>query len=161
MRLNTLIRRVERVREEIVPAVKAACERREREIVEMNQEQMLSGYNADGVLMNKGYYSDKHTKARMSKGFPVDHVYLAYVTGDFQREMYVEYSDTGFAVQSHDEKNWNAMMAMRTGYWPSSGEDPLYGPVYGLTAEHKGELARMIAPSVAGKIRNRLLAVGR
>lgn len=158
MRLNTLIRRIERVRDEVVPAVKAACEKESAWIVSANKEQLAEGVNAEGELMNNGFYSRIHKQARMSNGFPVDHVYLAYLTGDFQREMYVEYSDTGFAVQSRDWKNENAMYSMEYGLWPSGGKNwPRYGKVYGLTAEKRGELARRIAPSVARTVRRRLL----
>lgn len=156
MRLNTLIRRIERVQSEILPIVRKECEREERTIVDMNRQQMLSGYNANGELMNNGIYSDKHIKKRTARGLPVDHVYLSF-EGDFQKEMFVEYHDTGFAVQSHDDKNWNAMQAMLTGYWPSHGEDPFYGPVFGLTAENRAILARKIAPNVARKLRMRIL----
>ena len=78
MRLNTLIRRVERVREEIVPAVKAACVRREKWIVAANREQLAEGLNANGVLMNEGEYSPYHLFRRMRRGLPVRHVYLDF-----------------------------------------------------------------------------------
>ena len=157
MRLNTLIRRVERVRDEIVPAVKAACERESAWIVEANREQLAAGLNAEGVLMNGGVYSPTSIRQRAKMGLPVDHVYLSF-EGNMQEGMRVEYSDTGFSVVTTDWKQRLVDEAMRTGYWPSSGYNaPEYGPVFGLTAEKRGELARRIAPSVAGKIRNRLL----
>lgn len=157
MRLNTLIRRIERVRDEIVPAVKAACERESAWIVEANREQLAAGLNAAGVMMNGGVYSPTSIRQRAKMGLPVDHVYLSF-EGDMQEGMQVEYSDTGFSVVTTDWKQRLVDEAMRTGYWPSSGyNSPEYGPVFGLTAEKKGELARLIAPSVAGKIRNRLL----
>ena len=156
MRLNTLIRRVERVREEIVPAVRAACERREKWIVAANREQLAEGLNANGVLMNGGVYSPTSKRQRAKMGLLVDHVYLSF-EGDMQEGMQVEYSNTGFSVVTTDWKQRLVDEVMRTGYWPSSGYDaPEYGPVFGLTAEKKGELARLIAPSVSGKIRNRL-----
>ena len=157
MRLNTLIRRVERVRDEIVPAVKAACERESAWIVEANREQLAAGLNAEGVLMNGGVYSPTSIRQRAKMGLPVDHVYLSF-EGNMQEGMRVEYSDTGFSVVTTDWKQRLVDEAMRTGYWPSSGYNaPEYGPVFGLTAEKRGELARRIAPMVAGKIRNRLL----
>ena len=91
-------------------------------------------------------------------GLPVDHVYLSF-EGDMQNGMQVEYSATGFSVVTTDWKQRLVDETMRTGYWPSSGYNaPEYGPVFGLTAENKGKLARLIAPSVASKIRNRLLS---
>ena len=159
MRLNTLIRRVERLRDDIVPLVKSVCERKtvERWIVESNREQLQSGKNANGVMMGGGVYSVMYRKVRARRGLPTDHVYLSF-EGDLQNGMKVLYSDTGFSIVSTDWKQRLVDEVMRTGYWPSSGYNaPEYGPVFGLTAEKKGELARLIAPIVAGKFRNRLL----
>ena len=157
MRLNTLIRRIERVRDEVVPAVKAACEKESAWIVSANKEQIAEGVNADGVLMNGGVYSPTSVRERAKRGLPVDHVYLSY-EGDMQEGMQVEYSETGFSVVTTDWKQWLVDEAMRTGYWPSSGYNaPEYGPVFGLTAAKQGELARRIAPSVARTVRKRLL----
>ena len=155
MRLNTLIRRVERVREEIVPAVRAACERREKWIVAANREHLAEGLNANGVMMNEGEYSPYHLFARMRRGLPVRHVYLDF-EGDLQAGMYVEFGETGFSVRTTDWKQELVDYTMETGHWPP-GNQPEYGPVFGLTAEKKGELARLIAPSVAGNLRRRIL----
>ena len=65
MRLNTLIRRIEKVRDEVVPAVKDACEKEAAWIVSANREQLAEGLNAEGVLMNGGYYSRQHKQSRM------------------------------------------------------------------------------------------------
>ena len=157
MRLNTLIRRIERVRDEVVPAVKAACEKESAWIIEANKEQLAAGVNAEGELMNGGVYSPISVRQRAKRGLPVDHVYLSY-EGDMQEGMQVEYTETGFSVVTTDWKQWLVDEAMRTGYWPSSGYNaPEYGPVFGLTAEKRGELARRIAPSVARTVRRRLL----
>lgn len=156
MRLNTLIRRIERVRDEVVPAVKAACEKEAAWIVSANKEQLAAGLNADGVLMNGGEYSPYHMFRRMRMGLPVRHVYLDF-DGGLQEGMQVEYSETGFSVKSTDWKQWMVDYTMETGHWPP-GNHPEYGPVFGLTAEKRGELARRIAPRVAVKIRRRILA---
>ena len=157
MRLNTLIRRIERVRDEIVPAVKAACEKEAAWIVSANREQLAAGLNADGVLMNGGVYSPTSVRQRAKMGLPVDHVYLSY-EGDMQSGMQVEYTETGFSVVTTDWKQRLVDEVMRTGYWPSSGYNaPEYGPVFGLTAEKRVELARRIAPSVARKLRRQLV----
>lgn len=157
MRLNTLIRRIEKVRDEVVPAVRAACEKEKDWIVSANREQLAEGLNAEGVLMNGGVYSPTSRNLRAKRGLPVDHVYLSY-EGDLQSGMQVEYSDTGFSVVTTDWKQRLVDEAMRTGYWPSSGYNaPEYGPVFGLTAEKRGELARRIAPGVARAVRRRLV----
>ena len=157
MRLNTLIRRVERLQGELLPAVKEACVKREKWIVAANREQLGEGLNADGVLMNNGEYSPYHLFRRMRRGLPVRHVYLDF-EGDLQAGMRVEFGETGFAVVTTDWKQQLVDEAMRTGYWPSSGYNaPEYGPVFGLTAEKKGELARLIAPSVGRRLRRKLL----
>ena len=157
MRLNTLIRRVERLQGELVPAVKEACVKREKWIVAANREQLGEGLNADGVLMNNGEYSPYHLFRRMRRGLPIDHVYLSF-EGDLQAGRRVEFGETGFSVVTTDWKQQLVDEAMRTGYWPSSGYNaPEYGPVFGLTAEKKGELARLIAPSVGRRLRRKLL----
>ena len=157
MRLNTLIRRVERLQGELLPAVKEACVKREKWIVAANREQLGEGLNADGVLMNNGEYSPYHLFRRMRRGLPVRHVYLSF-EGDLQAGMRVEFGETGFSVVTTDWKQQLVDEAMRTGYWPSSGYNaPEYGPVFGLTAEKKGELARLIAPSVGRRLRRKLL----
>ncbi len=157
MRLNTLIRRIERVRDEVVPAVRAACEKESAWIVSANREQLSEGLNAEGVLMNGGEYSPYHLFRRMRKGLPVRHVYLDF-DGGLQSGMQVEYSETGFSVVTTDWKQRLVDEAMRTGYWPSSGYDaPEYGPVFGLTAEKRGELARRIMPNVARAVRRRIV----
>lgn len=157
MRLNTLIARVERVERDLAGYVRAACEAEEAAIVEMNRAQLKAGENAEGVLMNGGVYSPRSIAKRMAKGLPVDHVYLSF-EGDMQGAMKVEFGDEGFAVVTTDWKQRLVDEVMRTGYWPSSGYDaPEYGPVFGLTAANKGELARRIGPRVGRKIRNRLL----
>lgn len=155
MRLNTLIRRVERVREEVVPAVRAACERRKVWIVNANKEQLAEGLNANGTLMNGGNYSHHYELFRLRKMLPVDHVYLD-LDGGLQDGMEVVFGETGFSIRSTDWKQWMVDYTMETGHWPP-GNQPEYGPVFGLTAEKKVELARIIAPSVAGRIRSRLL----
>lgn len=155
MRLNTLIRRVERVRDEVVPAVKAACEKEAAWIVSANQEQLAAGLNAAGVLMNGGVYSPYHLFRRMRKGLPVDHVYLDF-DGGLQEGMQVEYTETGFSVVTTDWKQWMVDYTMETGHWPP-GNQPEYGPVFGLTAEKRGELARRIAPNVARMVRRQLV----
>ena len=156
MRLNTLILRVERLQGELVPAVKEACVKREKWIVAANREQLGEGLNADGVLMNGGVYSETSRRLRGRRGLPIDHVYLSF-EGDLQAGMRVEFGETGFSVVTTDWKQQLVDYVMETGHWPP-GNKPEYGPVFGLTAEKKGELARLIAPSVASKIRNRLLA---
>jgi hypothetical protein len=157
MRLNTLIRRIERVRDEVVPAVRAACEKEAAWIVSANREQLAEGLNAEGVLMNGGVYSPTSVRQRAKRGLPVDHVYLSF-EGDMQAAMQVEYSETGFSVVTTDWKQRLVDEAMRTGYWPSSGYDaPEYGPVFGLTAEKRGELARRIMPKVARAVRRRIV----
>ena len=154
MRLNTLIRRVERLQGELVPAVKEACVKEEKWIVAANREQLGEGLNADGVLMNGGVYSETSRRLRGRRGLPIDHVYLSF-EGDLQAGMRVEFGETGFSVVTTDWKQELVDYVMETGHWPP-GNKPEYGPVFGLTAEKKGELARLIAPSVAGRIRNRL-----
>ena len=154
MRLNTLIRRVERLQGELLPAVKEACVKREKWIVAANREQLGEGLNADGVLMNGGVYSPTSIRQRAKKGLLIDHVYLSF-EGDLQAGMRVEFGETGFSVRTTDWKQELVDYVMETGHWPP-GNKPEYGPVFGLTAEKKGELARLIAPSVASRIRNRL-----
>ena len=145
------------MRDEAVPAVRAACEKESAWIVSANREQLSEGLNAEGVLMNGGVYSPTSVRQRAKRGLPVDHVYLSY-EGDMQSGMQVEYSETGFSVVTTDWKQRLVDEAMRTGYWPSSGYDaPEYGPVFGLTAAKKGELARRIAPGVARAVRRRLV----
>ena len=155
MRLNTLIRRIEKVRDEVVPAVRAACEKEASWIVSANREQLAEGLNAEGVLMSGGEYSPYHLFRRMRKGLPVRHVYLDF-DGGLQSGMRVEYSETGFSVVTTDWKLWMVDYAMETGHWPP-GNQPEYGPVFGLTAAKKGELARRIAPGVARAVRRRLV----
>ena len=146
------------MRDEVVPAVKAACENEAAWIVSANKEQLAAGLNAVGVLMNGGVYSPTSVRARAKRGLPVDHVYLSY-EGDMQEGMQVEYSETGFSVVTTDWKQQLVDEAMRTGYWPSSGYNaPEYGPVFGLTAEKRGELARRIAPRVSSRLRRKLLS---
>ena len=157
MRLNTLIRRIERMRDEIIPAVRAACEKEAAWIVSANREQLSEGLNAEGALMNGGVYSPTSVRERVKRGLPVDHVYLSY-EGDMQSGMQVEYSETGFSVVTTDWKQWLVDEAIRTGYWPSSEYNaPEYGPVFGLTVEKRGELARRIAPRVSSRLRRKLL----
>ena len=115
MRLNTLIRRVERLQGELVPAVKEACVKREKWIVAANREQLGEGLNADGVLMNGGVYSPTSIRQRAKKGLPIDHVYLSF-EGDLQAGMFVEFGETGFAVVTTDWKQQLVDEAMRTGY---------------------------------------------
>ena len=154
MRLNTLIKRVERVKDDIVPFVRSACERRKVWIVRANKEQLEAGLNANGTLMNDGNYSHHYELFRRRKMLPVDHVYLN-LDGDLQDGMEVVFGETGFSIRSTDWKQWMVDYVMETGHWPP-GNKPEYGPVFGLTAEKKGVLARLIAPSVASRIRNRL-----
>lgn len=159
MRLNTLISRIEKVQGDVLLYVKAACERQSvgQWIVEANRGQLAEGKNIEGVMMNGGVYSPTSIRQRIKMGLPVDHVYLSF-EGDMQSAMQVEYSDTGFSVVTTDWKQQLVDEVMRTGYWPSSGYNaPEYGPVFGLTAENRVELARRIAPSVGRSIRNRLL----
>lgn len=157
MRLNTLIRRVERLQGELLPAVKEACVKKKDWIIAANKEQLRAGLNADGNLMNGGRYSLEHTKVRKKMGLPTDHVYLSFY-GDLQAGMDVLFGDTGFEVRTSDWKQELINEVMEDGWWPTSSDNWVhYGPVFGLTAEKKGELARLIAPSVASKIRNRLL----
>ena len=142
---------------ELLPAVKEACVKREKWIVAANREQLGEGLNADGVLMNGGVYSETSRRLRGRRGLPIDHVYLSF-EGDLQAGMRVEFGETGFSVVTTDWKQQLVDEAMRTGYWPSSGYNaPEYGPVFGLTAETKGELARLIAPSVGRRLRRKLL----
>ena len=155
MRLNTLIRRIERLQGELLPAVKEACVKREKWIVAANREQLGEGLNADGVLMNGGVYSETSRRLRGRRGLPIDHVYLSF-EGDLQAGMYVEFGETGFSVRTTDWKQELVDYVMETGHWPP-GNKPEYGPVFGLTAEKKGELARLIAPSVGRRLRRKLL----
>jgi hypothetical protein len=125
--------------------------------VSANKEQLAEGLNAEGVLMYGGVYSPTSVRQRAKRGLPVDHVYLSY-EGDMQAAMQVEYSETGFSVVTTDWKQRLVDEAMRTGYWPSSGYNaPEYGPVFGLTAEKRGELARRIMPNVARAVRRRIV----
>ena len=155
MRLNTLIRRVERVQSEIFPIVRKACEGEERTIVDLNRAQLARGENAEGVMMNGGEYSEHYAAFRRRKGLPTDHVYLL-LSGDLQDKMRVEFSETGFSVVTDDWKQWMVDYTRETGSWPP-GDKPHYGPVFGLDAVSRGVLMWRIRPRVAGSIRNRLL----
>ena len=140
---------------ELLPAVKEACVKREKWIVAANREQLGEGLNADGVLMNGGVYSETSRRLRGRRGLPIDHVYLSF-EGDLQAGMRVEFGETGFSVRTTDWKQELVDYVMETGHWPP-GNKPEYGPVFGLTAEKKGELARLIAPSVGRRLRRKLL----
>ena len=155
MRLNTLIRKVERVQSEILPIVRKACEGEERTIVDLNLAQLARGENAEGVMMNGGDYSEHYAAFRRRKGLPTDHVYLL-LSGDLQDKMRVEFSETGFSVVTDDWKQWMVDYTRETGSWPP-GDKPHYGPVFGLDAVSRGMLMWRIRPRVAGSIRNRLL----
>lgn len=157
MRLNTLINRVEKAGREVERYVREACEQQvaQRWIVDANRGQLAEGKNARGEMMNGGVYSPHYMFFRMRRGLPVRHVYLN-LDGGLQEGMMVEYSETGFSVKSTDWKQQFVDYTMETGHWPP-GNQPEYGPVFGLTEENKGLLARMIAPVVAGKIRRRIL----
>lgn len=157
MKLNTLIRRVEKVLDDMVLYVKAACEKEKEAIVDLNRAQLARGENAEGVLMNGGAYSPTSVRQRAKLGLPIDHVYLSF-EGDLQEGMKVEFSETGFSVVTTDWKQQLVDEAMRTGYWPSSGYNaPHYGPVFGLDEVSRGMLMWRIRPRVAVSIRNRLL----
>jgi hypothetical protein len=155
MRLNTLIRRVEKVQSEILPIVRKACEGEERTIVDLNRAQLARGENAEGVLMNGGEYSEHYAAFRRRKGLPTDRVYLL-LGGDLQDKMRVEFSETGFSVVTDDWKQWMVEYARETGSWPP-GDKPHYGPVFGLDEVSRGMLMWRIRPRVAVSIRNRLL----
>jgi len=155
MRLNTLIRRVERLQSEILPIVRKACEGEERTIVDLNRAQLARGENAEGVMMNGGEYSEHYAAFRRRKGLPIDHVYLL-LSGDLQDKMRVEFSETGFSVVTDDWKQWMVDYTRETGSWPP-GDKPHYGPVFGLDAVSRGMLMWRIRPRVAGSIRNWLL----
>ena len=155
MRLNALIRRVERVQSEILPIVRKACEGEERTIVDLNRAQLARGENAEGVMMNGGEYSEHYAAFRRRKGLPTDHVYLL-LSGDLQDKMRVEFSETGFSVVTDDWKQWMVDYTRETGSWPP-GDKPHYGPVFGLDAVSRGMLMWRIRPRVAGSIRDRLL----
>jgi len=157
MRLNALIRRIERVQSEILPIVRKACEGEREAIVDLNRAQLARGENAEGVLMNGGAYSPTSVRQRAKLGLPIDHVYLSF-EGDLQEGMKVEFTETGFSVVTTDWKQQLVDEAMRTGYWPSSGYNaPYYGPVFGLDEVSRGLLMWRIRPRVAVSIRNRLL----
>ena len=155
MRLNTLIRRVERLQSEVAAVVKDACMREERTIVDLNRAQLARGENAEGVMMNGSEYSEHYAAFRRRKGLPTDHVYLL-LSGDLQDKMRVEFSETGFSVVTDDWKQWMVDYTRETGSWPP-GDKPHYGPVFGLDAVSRGMLMWRIRPRVAGSIRNRLL----
>ena len=160
MRLNTLIGRVERVQDGLISAVRDACEKEEKWIVEANKRQLKAGVNTDGGLMAGGDYAPTTIFRRTKRGLPVDHVYLDY-EGGLQGGMYVEYGAEGFNVKTTDWKQWMVDYTRRTGYWPIDGgpdtELPEYGEVFGLTVENMFALAARIKPRVARSIRNRLL----
>ena len=155
MRLNTLIRRIERVQSEILPIVRKACEGEERTIVDLNRAQLARGENAEGMMMNGGEYSEHYAAFRRRKGLPTDHVYLL-LSGDLQDKMRVEFSETGFSVVTDDWKQWMVDYTRETGSWPP-GDKPHYGPVFGLDETSKGMLAWKIAPRVSELVRKRLL----
>ena len=157
MRLNTLIRRIERLQGEVVPAVREACERERKAIVELNRLQLQRGLNAEGEMMNGGVYSGSYAAYRRKKGLPADHVYLM-LTGGLQEGMDVEFTETGFSVVTTDWKQRLVEESMRTGYWPSSGYNaPEYGSVFGLDETSRGMLMWRIRPRVSASIRKRLL----
>lgn len=160
MRLNALIRRVERVEKDVAEYVKAACEAEAEAIVEMNKAQLKAGINTDGGMMAGGNYAPTTIFRRGKRGLPVDHVYLDY-EGGLQGGMYVEYGEEGFNIKTTDWKQWMVDYTRRTGYWPIDGgpdtELPEYGEVFGLTVENLNALARRIAPNVARTVRRRLL----
>lgn len=155
MRLNTLIRRVEGLQGALNGMVRTACVKEESWIVEANKGQLREGLNANGVLMNGGVYSPYHLFRRIQKGLPVRHVYLDY-EGDLQDGMTVEFGETGFSVKTTDWKQWMVDYTMETGHWPP-GNQPEYGPVFGLTVVNRGLLARRIAPRVSKSVRDKLL----
>lgn len=155
MRLNTLIQRVEKAQGEVLGFVRKACEGEEKMIVNLNKLQLHRGENAEGELMNGGIYSEHYAAFRRRKGLPTDRVYLL-LSGDLQDGMRVEYSDTGFAVVSSDEKQWMVDYTMETGNWPS-GNKPHYGPVFGLDEVSRGLLTQRILPTVARSLRRRLV----
>lgn len=155
MRLNTLIRRVERLQSEILPIVRKACEGEKDAIVDLNRAQLARGENAEGVMMNGGAYSPTSIRQRAKLGLPIDHVYLL-LSGDLQDKMRVEFSETGFSVVTDDWKQWMVDYTRETGSWPP-GDKPHYGPVFGLDAVSRGMLMWRIRPRVSEGVRRRLL----
>ena len=155
MRLNTLIRRVEKVRDDMVAIVKGACKKEKDAIVDLNRAQLARGENAEGVMMNGGDYSPTSIRQRAKLGLPIDHVYLSF-EGDLQDGMKVEFTETGFSVVTDDWKQWMGDYTRETGRWPP-GDKPHYGPVFGLDAVSRGMLMWRIRPRVSEGVRRRLL----
>ena len=156
MRLNTLIRRVERLQGELLPAVKEACVKEEKAILDYQQLQLYRGMNAEGGIMGINY-SLKHKNARLALGLPVDHVYLDF-EGGLHEGMKVEYSNTGFSIVTDDWKMKLVEISLKTGYWVASNGTHLeYGPVFGLDDVSKNMLVWKIKPRVSANIRKRLL----
>ena len=143
------------MRDEVVPAVRAACEKEADSIVALNQLQLLSGENVDGKLMNDGVYSEHYARYRQHRGLPIDRVLLD-LTGDLQDGMRVEFTDTGFSIVSSDWKQWMVDYTRETGSWPP-GNKPHYGQVFGLSKINIEQLVYEIRPIVANRLRKRLM----
>lgn len=68
MRLNTLIRRVEKVRDDMVLYVKAACEKEKEAIVDLNRAQLARGENAEGGVDERGCLQSDERQAEGEAG---------------------------------------------------------------------------------------------
>ena len=102
-----------------------AIEQHEREILDMNREQLYEfGHNPLGISI--GNYSPYTMKVKQEKGQPFDRVTLRD-TGDFYAAFHLQADNTGFYISSSDWKTDELLLK--------------YGNVFGLTEENRLKVA--------------------
>lgn len=123
-----------------------ALREEERDILDLQQEQLSAGLADAGDELIPGY-AKKTLQNKRAKGQPDDRVTLKD-TGAFYRGQYVKYSIDHFEITSRDRKR----KKLTDKYHGHQG-----GDVFGLTPENKAILMSTILPIFQDEYRERAL----
>jgi len=124
-----------------------AIKEHERDILDLQKEQMSAGLADQGDDIEPGY-RPRTIELKKAKGQETDHVTLQD-TGAFYRGQYVKFAVDHFELTSRDRKR-NKLVRK---YHGNRG-----GDIFGLAPESKEVLGAMILPDIQDEFRDRLLS---
>lgn len=107
-----------------------------QDIVDMNKQQLLSGFDADGAPL--GEYSPTSIEIRQKKGLQTDHIDLRY-SGRFQASFVIERRGNIFDLEALDPK-WIDKLEPR---WPDA---------LGLTKANEDKLTELLSQQISDQL---------
>lgn len=142
IRVKQKIRKLEAIKNSLKNESVKIIQRHEKEIVQLNKNQMVDGYGSDGKDL---FNVQRQYDGIYNQGYKKSGLYDFYETGAFMRGLFATVSRSGIFIDSTGK---------------GSGEKSLffagYTNLFGLNEDSMNKLRALIAPELKAYLKSRL-----